>query len=274
MNKSNGQYGASAIRLTANGSKAISSFAYDSAEDGIIVSDYVTNSLLANCAALGCVGVGIKNLLQYGTGTQIVRNCWSFGNGTDMTEVAGSGTKVFSNNATSDVTALGTTPLINRVTADEIENPTLFNAHLKAGNTLESAGADLVALSELDASDFRDIDGQPFTGIPIGIDQTGAFTVPAKITVYDAETLTIIQDVDVYVYADVGGGVPQGTEITSGTTDTNGEINTTPEFLGVQAVVIQGRKGSASPFYQEGKSKGVLTGAGLIGTIYMISDEG
>ena len=274
MNKSIGQYGASAIRLTANGAKAISTFAYDSAEDGIIVSDYVTNSLLANCAALNCVGVGIKNLLQYGSGTQTVRNCLALGNGTDMSEVAGSGTKVFSNNATSDSTALGTLPLINRVTANEIANQTIFNAHLKAGNTLETAGVDLVALGEVDVVDFRDIDGQPFTGFPIGIDQTGAFTVTAKITVYDAETLTTIQDVDVYVYADVGGGLPQGTEITSGTTDTNGEINTTPEFSGVQPVVNQGRKGSASPFYQEGKSKGVLTANGLIATIYMISDEG
>ena len=171
-------------------------------------------------------------------------------------------------NASGDTTAPGANSVINRITLDEFENAAGFLPFLKAGNTIETLGLDVTSQGVT-----NDIEGKPYTGWPIGCHQPGAFTVPVSITALDAETLTPIVGVDIYVYADTGGSLPAGTEITSGTTDANGKINTTPEFTTNQPMVVQGRKGSASPFYNQGRSLGTITGDGFTGNVYMVTDE-
>jgi len=254
---------------SANIPTAISCLAFNS-QVGFYTESYNGGRQL-NCVALNCTSRGFDSNSN-GSALTTTINCLGLGNAEDFSTGL---TNVLeaSNNASSDGTAWGTNPTINLVPANEIENLAGLNPHLKAGNSIETSGLDLVVRGDISASNNKDIDGQPFTGWPIGCDQPGAFTVPLGITAYDAQTLLEIQGVDLYIYADIGGTLPQGTEISSGTSDVNGEINVTPEFTGVQPLIIQGRKATVQPFYQEGKSKGVLTGGGYSGSVYMISDQ-
>lgn len=238
-------------------------------------ADNYTAGNLYGCTSLNCITNGF-NLGTVSSHASVVKNCLALhdSNAASSVDFAGTAfTSTSSNNGSSDATAIGTSSKINLVAANEIVNIAGYDPHLKAGNTIETLGLDLVTSGDISAANNQDIDGQPFTGWPIGCDQPGAFTVPLKITCYDAETLQPIQGVDVYVYADTGGSLAAGTMVSAGTTDVNGEINTTPTYPGVQPVVMQGRKGTTSPFYNEGKAVGVMDGNGLTGQIYMVIDE-
>ena len=252
-------------------SKAVSCLAHNCGKSGISIAAW-RNGTIYNCAAINNTEQGIKLGSSGGSGVYIRNNLSLDNAGGDYLD-SGRAAYTATNNASSDATALGTSAIINLTSTDEVENAITPDPHLKAGNSLETLGVDLVNLSLLTADEAKDIDGQPFTGWPIGCDQPGSFTVPVKVTAYDAETLDPIVGADVYIKADTGGPLPEGTEIASGTTDVNGEINVTPEFSSIQPVLIQGRKGTLTPFYNEGKTIGTITGDGFTGEVYMVTDE-
>jgi hypothetical protein len=182
----------------------------------------------------------------------------------------GYGSLTANNNASSDATAPGANSITNIVSASEVEDSVNGDGHLKAGNSLETAGEDLSG--DLGAA-WLDIDGQPFTGFPIGADQPGSFTVPLNIVALDAETLQGIPGVAIYVYATAGGPATEFDMMGEGVTDSNGELAITPAFDGIQPGIVQGRKGTTAPFYREGKSIFDLTGDGADVEIYMVLDQ-
>lgn len=232
---------------------------------------------LLNNAALNCTKYGFRTFLQ--TSNQVVRNNVSVNAGiSDFQLTAGGGSNSWDNNASSDATVQGTNPQININPATEFENAAGNNPHLGAGSTaLLDNGFDVSG----DGVDL-DIDLQPWDAFTdpvtysysIGCDQPGAFTVPINITCLDAETLTPIVGVDVYIKATAGGPLADGAEIAAGTTDALGEVSFTPEYTAPQPFLAQGRKGTVSPFYREGKIVGEIGGDGYTSNIYMISDEG
>lgn len=220
----------------------------------------VVNSTALNCARGFTDGGNVY--------TRIVRNCVAVDCSLAGFAATDSWNALSDYNASTDATAPGANSLQNIVSSNEFENAPGNLPFLKAGNTLETAGVDASSYGAA-----NDIENQPYTGWPIGCDQPGAFTVPVTLTCLDAETLLPIAGVDVYVKAESGGPLAVGTEIAAGTTDANGEVVLNPEFTSAQPFLAQGRKGTAAPFYREGKILGTITGDGYTGNIYMISDE-
>jgi len=99
--------------------------------------------------------------------------------------------------------------------------------------------------------------------------------VTTTITVRDKDTKAIIQNAMVYIYADTGGGLTEGTVIINKVlTDVNGQVSDTRSLSSDQPILGRARYASISPFYKtEPVGATISSSTGLTLTLYMISDE-
>lgn len=100
-------------------------------------------------------------------------------------------------------------------------------------------------------------------------------TKTVKIIVLDAITLAPIQNARVLLEAASGGPLTAGTDILTGLTDVNGEIeNAAFNYTANQPVTGRIRKSTApDPLYQQGSITGTITVNGFETTVLLISDE-
>jgi len=216
--------------------------------------------------------------LQYYSGTQLnfhnnaVFNCIDGWNPNDF-----SGNDLSSVSANNNATNLVTPPAnwastVTGLTSGDFVDSANGDYHTDSGSiNLIQTGLDVSAYDVV-----YDCDGQTWTApYGIGYDQPGEITFTADINIncLDAETLSAIEGVGVYVYAAAGGDLTAGDEMGAGATDSLGQLSLTVDYTTDQPYVAQGRKGSSSPYYQEGKSIGLHQLTGSTVNIYMISDE-
>lgn len=98
--------------------------------------------------------------------------------------------------------------------------------------------------------------------------------VTTTVTVVDINTSSVIQGARVYMVADAGGPLTQGTVIINTDTNINGEASDTRSLASNQPVTGWVRKGSAPTYYKEGSIAGTINSTtGLDLTIQMIPDE-
>lgn len=98
--------------------------------------------------------------------------------------------------------------------------------------------------------------------------------VTTTITVKDVNTQTAIQGARVYIIADSGGPLAQGTVIINALTDSNGQVSDTRSLASNQPITGYARKSSASPLYKNAPITGTINnGSGLSITSLMIPDE-
>lgn len=98
--------------------------------------------------------------------------------------------------------------------------------------------------------------------------------VTTTITVKDVNTQSAIQGARVYLKADAGGPLSEGTVIINALTDSNGQVSDTRSLASNQPVVGYARKASASPLYKNAAITGTINnGSGLLVTTLMIPDE-
>jgi|LGOV01.1.fsa_nt_gb hypothetical protein len=99
--------------------------------------------------------------------------------------------------------------------------------------------------------------------------------VTTTITVRDKLTKAIIQNAMVYVWADAGGGLTEGTVIINKLlTDVNGQVSDTRSLSSNQPVLGRARKSTVTPFYKtEPIGETIDSANGLSLTLYLILDE-
>jgi len=99
--------------------------------------------------------------------------------------------------------------------------------------------------------------------------------VTLTITVKDIDTGSVIQGARVYVTADAGGSLTEGTVIIDGVlTDVNGQVSDTRSYSSDQPITGRVRKASTSTYYKTGPIAGTVdNGSGLNLTVQMIPDE-
>lgn len=98
--------------------------------------------------------------------------------------------------------------------------------------------------------------------------------VTTTITVKDVNTQLAIQGARVYIKADAGGPLSEGTVIINAITDSNGQVSDTRSLASNQPVVGYARKSSVSPLYKNAAITGTINnGSGLSVTTLMIPDE-
>ena len=99
--------------------------------------------------------------------------------------------------------------------------------------------------------------------------------VTLTITVKDINTGSVIQGARVYVTADAGGSLTDGTVIIDGVlTDVNGQVSDTRSYSSDQPITGRVRKASTSTYYKTGPIAGTVdNGSGLNLTVQMIPDE-
>ena len=92
--------------------------------------------------------------------------------------------------------------------------------------------------------------------------------VTVKVTARDANTTLPIQGARVFLEED-----PGGTDIINDTTDVNGEVSTSYNFLSDQDVTGRVRKGTNTPLYKTAPLAGTITSIGYDVTVFMVTDE-
>ena len=99
--------------------------------------------------------------------------------------------------------------------------------------------------------------------------------VTTLITVRDKLTKAVIQDAMVYVVADAGGGLSEGTVIINKVlTDSNGQVSDTRSLSSNQPIAGRARKSTGSPYYKtEPIGAEIDSSNGLTLTLYLILDE-
>lgn len=98
-------------------------------------------------------------------------------------------------------------------------------------------------------------------------------TVSININVRDAVTLANIQDARVYIVADAGGPLAEGTVIVNSLTNASGNISSSFSFDGNQPIIGKVRKGTSSPLYKTSPITGTITSNGFTNTLFLIPDE-
>lgn len=98
-------------------------------------------------------------------------------------------------------------------------------------------------------------------------------TVDVQVTVRDQATKSLISDAVVYLEADTGGSMAQGTVILNETTTATGVASTSLVVSGDQPVLGRVRKSSASPFYTNFPLSGTITSSGFATTALMIRED-
>ena len=98
--------------------------------------------------------------------------------------------------------------------------------------------------------------------------------VTVRVTVLDATDFSAVEGARVLLEADTGGPLSAGTDILDGTTNASGIIqDTTFRYSADQPVVGVVRKGSVTPFYQQGEIVNTITEGGLDITVLVVPDE-
>lgn len=122
--------------------------------------------------------------------------------------------------------------------------------------------------------------GASIPSIRVGASFTGNVNVVAgqvtlTITVKDIDTGSPIQNAMVYVLADTGGGLSQGTPIINKVlTDVNGQATDTRSYSGDQPITGRVRKSTSGTLYKTAPVAGTVSSAnGLSLTIQMIKDQ-
>lgn len=96
--------------------------------------------------------------------------------------------------------------------------------------------------------------------------------VVLKVTVKDF-TGAVVVGARVLLTAASGGSAVVGTTLLSGTTDSNGVLETTIRYSSDQPLEGVIRKGSSSTFYQEAGVSGTIASTGFDQTIFIVRDE-
>lgn len=97
--------------------------------------------------------------------------------------------------------------------------------------------------------------------------------VPVEVTVLDINTNTPIQDARVYIEADNGGPLAQGTVIANALTNASGQISVNLDYSADQPVTGRVRKASFPPYYRTASVSETVTSDGLSTQIFLIPDE-
>lgn len=148
--------------------------------------------------------------------------------------------------------------------------------------TTTSTGNEDIYITAATSSDvtINVASGSSIPSIRKGASFTGNVNVVAgqvttTITVRDKDTKAPIQNARVYVYADTGGGLAQGTVIINKVlTDVNGQVTDTRSLSSNQPILGRARYASGSPFYKtEPIADTISSTNGLNLNIYMIKDE-
>ena len=136
-------------------------------------------------------------------------------------------------------------------------------------------------LANVNAGEVLTINVQTGASIPsVANSGTGTVDVVAGqvttlITVRDKITKVPVVGAMVYVYADIGGGLAEGTVIINKVaTDVNGQVSDTRSLSSNQPIIGKVRYASISPFYKtEPIADEISSSNGLSLNAYMISDE-
>jgi len=94
------------------------------------------------------------------------------------------------------------------------------------------------------------------------------------VTVKSATTGALVSGARVYLLADAGGPMAEGTEILNGVTDALGFVNDIAfNYKGDQPVTGRVRKGSSTPLYKTGGLGGTITDTGYDVVTFLVDDE-
>jgi hypothetical protein len=111
------------------------------------------------------------------------------------------------------------------------------------------------------------------TSAPFGGSVTLKTRTTITITVKDLTDFSNVQGARVYIIADTGGDLAQGTVILNTTTNASGIATTSFDYTSNQPIVGYVRQGTSSTYYIEGSIAGPITSEGLSETVLLIRDE-
>ena len=164
------------------------------------------------------------------------------------------------------------TYLTDLVAANEFQDVASNDYHLTGSSRLRGVGYDTSAYGVT-----YDFEGEarvvPYS---VGPDHPVTFNVNVKVIVKNSSdpTLPVIQGAKLYAKAKAGGILAEGTELFSGTTDVNGELTTPVLYqLTNQPFTVSARKGTSSPFFQEGTAEAILINQDIEVVLFQSSDE-
>jgi hypothetical protein len=108
-------------------------------------------------------------------------------------------------------------------------------------------------------------------------DSGSSYVPPTQVTlevhVVDSATQADIENARVYLKADAGGPVPQGTVLINELSNVNGIASEPFTYSGDQPVIGWVRKASGSPYYKTSPLGGTITSSGYTAVAQMIEDE-
>jgi hypothetical protein len=206
---------------------------------------YGTNPVFDNNTVSGSTTT--QGITITGNESRFTNNTLEFGSGLGhgVTGFADPGSYDISSNTFSGFGATGTPTAAIQVEATS--GTVTINVADAATATYQSAGATVVIVA-----------GQ----------------VTTTITVRDVNTQTPIQGARVYLVANAGGSLAEGTVIINAETDVNGQVSDTRSFASDQPISGYARKASTTPFYQNAPITGTISSTnGLALTSLMIPDE-
>jgi hypothetical protein len=111
------------------------------------------------------------------------------------------------------------------------------------------------------------------TSAPFGGSITLKTRTTITITVKDLTDFSVVEGARVYIVADAGGDLVEGTVILNTTTNVSGIATTSFDYTSDQPIVGYVRQGTSSTYYVEGSIAGPITSEGLSETILLIRDE-
>jgi len=199
---------------------------------------------------------------------------------TGSTIITSSGTNI----ACIDDVTLGSTTGLNNTTfelgtaghAIEITSPGTYNFVGLVFNGYSGTGGNAAVYNNSGGAVTINVSGggnTPSVRNGAGASTTVNNTVSVLVTVVD-NAGSPVQNARVLVEAAAGGDLAVGTDIISGTTDTNGQIvNAGFNYTNDQPVVGRARKSTSSPLYKTGNIIGTVLSSGLSTTVVMIADE-
>jgi hypothetical protein len=98
-------------------------------------------------------------------------------------------------------------------------------------------------------------------------------TAPITITVLDIDTSSPIENARVFLEADAGGPLAQGTNIINALTNASGQVTAEIDFSSTQPVLGRVRRGAASDEYRTGPIGASVTSDGLSLTVLLVKDR-
>ena len=99
-------------------------------------------------------------------------------------------------------------------------------------------------------------------------------TVTVKVTVKDAASAAVIQDARVFLKADAGGDLAEGTQILNALSNASGIVQDTGfQYTNPQPVLGRVRKGTATPLYKTSPISGTIIDTGFNVLVFLVKDE-